>query len=174
METKQDKIITFISAFLAAVILVVVIACNVGNDLSNAEALEKQSEKENDGPDSSGLETSIIDSEGLIKGVAVGNKTLEGASDEVNKGTTDSNELTAGAEPETVETVMEQAPGKYAGKFLVNVDEFLFVRAAGSTEAEIVGKIYKGCGGDVIEKGAEWSKIKSGNVEGYIKNEHFR
>lgn len=45
METKQDKIITFISALLAAVILVVVIACNVGNDSSKTDALENQSEK---------------------------------------------------------------------------------------------------------------------------------
>lgn len=47
METKQDKIITFISALLAAVILVVVIACNVGNDSSKTDALENQSEKGN-------------------------------------------------------------------------------------------------------------------------------
>ena len=168
METKQDKIITFISALLAAVILVVVIACNVGNDSSKTDALENQSEKGNGNYTSTDLQASIIDSDGLIKGVVADETDSE---EKASEKTTDSSELTAGAEPETVETVMEKAPSKYAGKFLVNVDEFLFVRAEGSADAQAVGKIYKGCGGDVIEKGTEWSKIKSGNVEGYIKNE---
>lgn len=168
METKQDKIITLISAFLAAVILVVVIACNVGNDSSKADALEKQSEKESSSYGSLDLEASIINSDGLVKGVAASKETEATQENEVEA---DVDDLTADAEPETVETVMEQAPSKYAGKFLVNVDEFLFVRETGSADAQAVGKIYKGCGGDVIEKGTEWSKIKSGNVEGYIKNE---
>lgn len=166
METKQDKIITFISAFLAAVILVVVIACNVGNDSSKADALESQSENEQNSHSSADLEVSIINRDGLIQGINVSDKETEALEEE-----TIDNQLTAGAEAETVDTVMEQAPSKYAGKFLAKVNEFLFVRAEGNTEAEVVGKLYKGCGGEVIEKGLEWSKIKSGNVEGYIKNE---
>lgn len=130
--------------------------------------MENQSEKGNGNYTSTDLQASIIDSDGLIKGVVADETDSE---EKASEKTTDSSELTAGAEPETVETVMEKAPSKYAGKFLVNVDEFLFVRAEGSADAQAVGKIYKGCGGDVIEKGTEWSKIKSGNVEGYIKNE---
>ena len=42
MDTKQDKIIAFISAALAAIILIVVIACNVVNDSSDVN-LESES-----------------------------------------------------------------------------------------------------------------------------------
>ena len=60
----------------------------------------------------------------------------------------------------------------YADFFLVNVTEYLNVRAEGSEDAEILGKIYAGGGGQVLEKGEEWSKIQSGNAVGYIKNEY--
>ena len=93
METKQDKIITFISALLAAVILVVVIACNVGNDSSRTDALENQSEKGNGNYASSDLQASIIDSDGLIKGVVVDETDSE---EKASEKTTDSSELTAG------------------------------------------------------------------------------
>ena len=63
-------------------------------------------------------------------------------------------------------------PYVYENTFLVNVNEYLNVRAEGSQDAAIVGKIYAGGGGEVLEKGAEWSKIQSGNVVGYIKNEY--
>lgn len=65
----------------------------------------------------------------------------------------------------------ESQPYKYKDTFIVNVDEYMNVRAEASTDSEIVGKIYKGGGGQVIEKGQEWSLIKSGNVEGYVKND---
>lgn len=93
------------------------------------------------------------------------------------------------AEPETqaeqeIETETEAQPQTqaeeqeteelyaYADFFLVNVDEYLNVRAEGSQDAEILGKIYAGGGGQVLERGEEWSLIQSGNVTGYIKNEY--
>ena len=72
-------------------------------------------------------------------------------------------------ETQTEETTEDYA---YADFFLVNVNEYLNVRAEGSEDAEILGKIYAGGGGQVLEKGEEWSKIQSGNAVGYIKNEY--
>jgi spore germination cell wall hydrolase CwlJ-like protein len=71
-------------------------------------------------------------------------------------------------EPESEQETVPESP--YDGSFLVNVDEYLNVRAEGSEDAEIVGKIYAGGGGQVLEQGAEWSKVQSGSVTGYISN----
>lgn len=167
MKTKQDKIITSISAFLVAVILIVVITCNVGNDSSNTETLNTTGSAEGiTSYDMSELEASIVKTNNMMVGMPISEDVSEDNSE------IESENETAGAQAETIDTVMEQTPSKYAGKFFANVNEFLFVRAKASTEAEVVGKIYKGCGGEVIEKGSEWSKIRSGNVEGYIKNEY--
>lgn len=55
---------------------------------------------------------------------------------------------------------------------MANIQDSLNVRADASEDAEIVGSLYKGSKAEVIEQGTEWTKIKSGNVEGYVKNEY--
>ncbi len=57
---------------------------------------------------------------------------------------------------------------EYADKFMTNADDTVNIRAAADGESEIVGKLYAGAGGTVLERGDEWTKIRSGNVEGYI------
>lgn len=58
------------------------------------------------------------------------------------------------------------------GKLLANVENNVNVRANASEDADIVGRMYKGSAAEVLEKGEEWTKIKSGNVEGYVNNEY--
>ena len=55
---------------------------------------------------------------------------------------------------------------------MADVDESLNVRKDGSEDAEIVGKLRKGDLATVVEEGDTWTKIKSGNVEGYVSNEY--
>ena len=61
---------------------------------------------------------------------------------------------------------------EWANKMLVTVDEdsSLNIRKEASVDAEVVGKFYHGSGAEVLEVGEEWTKIKSGNVEGYVNN----
>ena len=56
---------------------------------------------------------------------------------------------------------------------MVKVTSVLNVRSEGNPEAEIVGKIYRDCGGTIIEKGEEWSKIQSGELIGWCSNEYL-
>jgi spore germination cell wall hydrolase CwlJ-like protein len=44
------------------------------------------------------------------------------------------------------------------------------VRTDASEDSDIVGKLYKGDRAVIVEQGDEWTKITSGNVEGYVKN----
>ena len=62
---------------------------------------------------------------------------------------------------------------EWEDRLLVVVDEksTLNIRSEANTESEIVGKMSRGAGADIIEVGEEWSKIESGNVTGYVKNE---
>ena len=55
---------------------------------------------------------------------------------------------------------------------MADVKEQMNVRAEASAEAEIVGRLRKGDVAEVIEKGEEWTHIRSGNVDGYVKNEY--
>lgn len=60
---------------------------------------------------------------------------------------------------------------EWDAKLMANVENNMNVRQEASEESEIVGKIYKGAAAEIVEAGEEWTKIKSGNVEGYVKNE---
>lgn len=72
---------------------------------------------------------------------------------------------TAG-EPQLTEE--EQA---WQGYLMADIaDSSLNVRTDASEEAEIVGKLYKGDRAQIVEPGAEWTKITSGNLSGYVNN----
>ena len=77
-------------------------------------------------------------------------------------------EETAQEEEESEET----GDPEWAGRLMADVENSLNVRAEASKDSEIVGKLYAGAAADVIEVGEEWTKISSGNVEGYVKNEY--
>ena len=54
----------------------------------------------------------------------------------------------------------------------VDVTESLYIRAEGSEDAEIVGKLYKGAVAQVAEVGDTWTHVTSGNVDGYVMNSY--
>lgn len=60
----------------------------------------------------------------------------------------------------------------WASKLLPNVEDYLNIRTEPSDEAELAGKLHKGASAEILEKGDEWTKISSGSVEGYVKNEY--
>lgn len=67
--------------------------------------------------------------------------------------------------------MVSQEVSPWAAKLMPNVEEYLNIRAEASDDAEVVGKIYKGAVADIVERGDVWTKISSGSVEGYVKNE---
>lgn len=56
---------------------------------------------------------------------------------------------------------------------MIKSTSVLNVRIAGDIESEIVGKIYRDCGGILLEKGEEWSMIESGDLIGWCSNEYL-
>ena len=67
-----------------------------------------------------------------------------------------------------VPVVAAQEASPYDGRFIANITDTLNVRAAASTDADVVGKMYPGCVGDIVGTEGEWTQITSGNVNGYV------
>lgn len=80
--------------------------------------------------------------------------------------------MVAAAEEEPQEPVMSEEERLWQTRLMANVNEFLYVRAAGDENADIVGKMYKGDVAEILEIGDVWTHIKSGNVDGYVSNEY--
>lgn len=78
-------------------------------------------------------------------------------------------ENSAGVEAPVQMVSQEVSP--WATKLMPNVEDYLNIRAEASDDAEVVGKIHKGAVADIVERGDVWTKISSGSVEGYVKNE---
>ncbi|MCD8149176.1 MAG: cell wall hydrolase [Clostridiales bacterium] len=55
---------------------------------------------------------------------------------------------------------------------VVEEDTSLNIRKEPDTDSEIIGKMSRGAAAEVVEQGEEWSKIVSGDVEGYVCNEY--
>lgn len=68
------------------------------------------------------------------------------------------------------ELVVESEVSEWDRRLIANVDAYLNIRIEPDGNAEIVGKLYSGSVGDILESGEEWTKIRSGSVEGYVKN----
>lgn len=70
-------------------------------------------------------------------------------------------------EPEVVEEETEEK----IDLVMANVQDSVNVRAEANTDCEIVGRLYKQCGGTILEEGDGWTKIKSGELEGWVRND---
>lgn len=56
---------------------------------------------------------------------------------------------------------------------MANVNSALNVRSAPNEDAEKIGKLYKDCGGTILERGEGWTKLQSGNVIGWASNDYL-
>lgn len=56
---------------------------------------------------------------------------------------------------------------------IAQVNDYVNIRSIPSTDGEIVGKLYNNSVGVLVSEEDDWYKMKSGNVEGYVKAEYF-
>lgn len=70
--------------------------------------------------------------------------------------------------PVVSETPEPEEQSEFANKCIANVDETLNIRKEPSTEAEFVGSMNPGAIAIVEGTEGDWTKIKSGDVEGYV------
>ena len=73
---------------------------------------------------------------------------------------------------EEQEKALTEEELEWQDKLMANVDDFLNVRAEADGDSKIVGKLYKGDRALIKKEGTTWTKIVSGNVKGYVKNEY--
>lgn len=63
---------------------------------------------------------------------------------------------------------------EWGEKVLANVEDYVTVRQEPNADAQAVGRMFKGDGGEILERTElGWTKIRSGNVEGYVSDEYL-
>lgn len=75
--------------------------------------------------------------------------------------------------PEDQESIeIEAVINSYQNLGLVQVTGYLNMRETASTDADVIGKLSGDAGCEILETEAEWYKISSGGIEGYIHSEY--
>ncbi len=60
---------------------------------------------------------------------------------------------------------------QFENKLMANVTDYMNIRSEADENSEAVGKLPQGAVAEVLEQGDTWTKIESGSVTGYVKNE---
>lgn len=85
----------------------------------------------------------------------------------------DVEETVVSTEQETLVQATTEQKSEFDGKCIANVEETLNIRKEPSTDAEFVGSMSNGAIALVEGTDGEWTKIKSGDVEGYVLTDYI-
>jgi len=61
----------------------------------------------------------------------------------------------------------------YSKLVMANVEEAVNVRSEASEKSNLIGKLYKECGGEIIERSNGWTKLKTGELTGWVKDDYL-
>lgn len=86
-------------------------------------------------------------------------------------GTTRSDDATAVIM--SLDSLGDDAKAQPSTLVMANVKSVLNVRAEADSDAKKVGKLYKDCGGVILDRKDGWTKLQSGNVVGWAKDEYL-
>ncbi len=91
---------------------------------------------------------------------------------EVVKDTTDKEDTSSKSENATAKKG-SVAGIPYDKLVMADVEEAVNVRESASEDSKILGKFFKECGGQILEEGDGWTKVQTGDLTGWIKNDYL-
>ena len=86
---------------------------------------------------------------------------------------TDSSSNSKSSSSSSVTTNGSVAGIPYDKLVMANVEEAVNVRDSASEDGKLIGKFYKECAGTILEKGDGWTKVKTGELTGWIRNDYL-
>ena len=82
----------------------------------------------------------------------------------------------SGGESDLSENAAESEPEEHDeldGMCLAEVDDAMNVRTEPTEDSSIAGYLYKNCVAQILEEGDGWTRVKSGKLEGWAKNDYL-
>lgn len=77
------------------------------------------------------------------------------------------------AEEVTTAEATDTTIAGYTNLGIAHVDNYLNVRESAGEDGKLIGKMNKNAGCEILGVEGDWTKIKSGKVEGYVKSEYL-
>lgn len=83
-------------------------------------------------------------------------------------------EMDALAKNNSAKATDEKSLSKYESDLVMaKVNKYVNIRKEMDASSEKLGVLYKDCGGHIVEKTEEWTKIESGKVTGWVRNDYL-
>ena len=76
-------------------------------------------------------------------------------------------------EEQSVDNDEVKSASEYENVGISIAADYVNIRKEPNTDAEIVGKLYRGSAATIVEHVDDWAKIRSGTVEGYIRKDYL-
>ena len=73
--------------------------------------------------------------------------------------------------PEQMDEVL--AGSEWTGRVMAKVDESVSVREEANADSAVVGKMFRGDAGEILEQADGWTEIQSGDVTGWVSDEYL-
>lgn len=115
-------------------------------------------------------EQSAVTQGSLELGIAGATATLKGYHEEILEDSSLEKE-NAGVVASKADSGLTKEEQRWQNRLMADVDEYVYVRKKASKKSDIVGKLRKGDLAKIVKEDKKWTKIESGNVKGYVKNE---
>lgn len=109
---------------------------------------------------------STTDEKGAVVGISVSRAETSEQPEEKND-----DAVKVNVTPENLSGSVAGIP--YTKLAMANVEEAVNVRADASESSTLLGKLYSGCGGEILDQKGSWTKIKTGNLTGWIRNDYL-
>ncbi|MCM1062847.1 MAG: cell wall hydrolase [Eubacterium sp.] len=102
------------------------------------------------------------------------NNMRGGVASILNPGSTSSADIVSATARElNLDLTTQEEEEEIGTLVMANVQNALNVRSDASEEASKVGKLYKDCGGIILERRDGWTKLQSGNIVGWASDEYL-
>ena len=96
---------------------------------------------------------------------------LTGFANLGNEGENTWNAVLEDLTPEQMDEVL--AGSEWTGRVMAKVDESVSVREEANTDSTVVGKMFRGDAGEILEQADGWTEIQSGDVTGWVSDEYL-
>jgi len=113
-------------------------------------------------------DTAAADTTAADSATADQNKTA--TDNTTDTSVTNTDKTTASAE----DTAVKEPEAQYADIGISVAKDYVNIRDKASTDADVLGKLYRGSAATIIETKGDWYYIESGSVKGYVKSDFIK
>lgn len=174
---RRKKIVSMVAVGASLLMAGYIVTSTLDSDNKNVNNIEKETTSSNLGEEKVSQYASLEKRDSVMVALAMPGEKVKSAL--VEGETETSTEVTTEGMTEVPAEVQTEAPAEpetkseFADIAIAQVNDYVNIRSAATTESEVVGKLYNNSAATILGEENGWYQISSGSVaSGYVKSEY--